>query len=346
MAIGKKKDSPYYYTRFCINGVRIQESTKTTCKTEAKLYEEKRKHEVREQILFGKISNKTWKDAKECWIKEMKRKRTLDQDVKRLNILQKHLDHLLLDHITQHTIHEFIQLKQQDNVKPATINRYLALIKSILNKAVKEWGWISKAPYIKLLAENNKRTRWITVEESNRLIARLPKHLALAARFTLATGLRAANIKQFQWTWIKDGFFTIPAAYFKIKKDFTAPLSDDALTVLNECRNIVLSSKTLSPYVFTYRGKRINQLNTRAFRKAVKAVGLMDFTWHDLRHTWASRHSQNGTALHEIKELGGWEDFQSVVRYSHSGKERLRSIANRINNKDLKNEAVTDCETV
>ena len=50
---------------------------------------------------------------------------------------------------------------------------------------------------------------------------------------------------------------------------------------------------------------------------AVKAAGLGDFHWHDLRHTWASWHVQNGTPLAVLQELGGWRDLKMVLRYAH-----------------------------
>ena len=58
-------------------------------------------------------------------------------------------------------------------------------------------------------------------------------------------------------------------------------------------------------YVFTYQGHRVSQINTKAWRKAVKQAGLEDFRWHDLRHTWASWHAQAGTPINVLQEMGG-----------------------------------------
>ena len=49
---------------------------------------------------------------------------------------------------------------------------------------------------------------------------------------------------------------------------------------------------------------------------AVKPARPGDFHSHDLRHTWASWHVQNGTPLAVLQELGGWRDLKMVMRYA------------------------------
>ncbi|MDO9104530.1 MAG: tyrosine-type recombinase/integrase [Methylovulum sp.] len=62
-------------------------------------------------------------------------------------------------------------------------------------------------------------------------------------------------------------------------------------------------------YVFTYKGEPVTRANNHAWRKALIRAGIKNFRWHDLRHTWASRHIQNGTPLNVLRELGGWADL-------------------------------------
>jgi integrase len=78
-------------------------------------------------------------------------------------------------------------------------------------------------------------------------------------------------------------------------------------------------------YVFAYPKKVNGEIKMHApitsvktaWLKAVKRAGLDGFRWHDLRHTWASWHSQNGTPPIILKELGGWASLAMVERYSH-----------------------------
>ena len=59
-----------------------------------------------------------------------------------------------------------------------------------------------------------------------------------------------------------------------------------------------------------------------------RRVGIGNFRWHDLRHTWASWHAQNGTPLHVLQELGGWESPLMIRRYAHFATEHLAAYVN------------------
>ena len=69
------------------------------------------------------------------------------------------------------------------------------------------------------------------------------------------------------------------------------------------------------------------QWDAAAWYKALKRAGIDDFRWHDLRHTWASWHVQNGTPLYVLQELGGWENSEMVRRYAHFSAAHLAAYA-------------------
>ncbi len=72
-----------------------------------------------------------------------------------------------------------------------------------------------------------------------------------------------------------------------------------------------------------------------AWRKALKRAGIENFRWHDLRHTWASWHIQNGTPHYVLKELVGWESMEMVLRYSHLAPEHLSPYADNRPNREI-----------
>jgi integrase len=94
---------------------------------------------------------------------------------------------------------------------------------------------------------------------------------------------------------------------------------------------IIEKQKGLHPtFVFTYFGKPVTRCNNHAWQKALVRAGIKDFRWHDLRHTWASWHVQNGTSLQELQQLGGWSEYEMVLRYAHLSSDHLQVAAERI----------------
>ena len=73
-----------------------------------------------------------------------------------------------------------------------------------------------------------------------------------------------------------------------------------------------------------------SEFTNSAWRTAIAKAGIVDFRYHDLRHTWASWHRQAGTSCDELKDLGGWKSRVMVDRYAKFGTEHLTLAAARI----------------
>ena len=177
-----------------------------------------------------------------------------------------------------------------------------------------------------MLPEPKRRIRWLTREEADRLIGTLPGHLAAMARFSLETGLRRSNVTGLLWSQVDLTRRTawIHADQAKARKAIAVPLSAAAVIVIRE------QIGKHSTHVFSFRGKPVRQVNTKAWRAALKRVGIEDFRWHDLRHTWASWHVQAGTPLYVLQELGSWECVEMVRKYAHLASDHLVQYVDRM----------------
>ena len=85
-------------------------------------------------------------------------------------------------------------------------------------------------------------------------------------------------------------------------------------------------------HVFTFRGKPVTQVSTKAWRDALLSAGIDNFRWHDLRHTFATWHRQAGTPTHELQRLGGWKTLSMVERYAHVAPEGLQIATSQLDN--------------
>lgn len=110
----------------------------------------------------------------------------------------------------------------------------LALIRCILRKAEREWGWLEKAPVIRMRQEEKGRIRWLSKKEAALLIKELPRHLADMVVFTLATGLRQSNVRKLQWQDVDlvNCHALIHPDQSKTRKAIPVPLNDDAVEVI------------------------------------------------------------------------------------------------------------------
>jgi integrase len=275
---------------------------------------------------IGKLGDKpryTWQEAVIRWSNEQTHRKCASDDKKYLRFLHPYLHDKTLCEINKSTLERIKHEKLNTGASPATANRVLAFIRALLNRAKNDWEWLDVVPNIKLMKEIRQRIRWITQEQANRLFQELPEHIEAMARFSLATGLRESNVTSLQWSQVdlKRSCAWIHADQAKAGKSISVPLNNDALNVL---RSQIGKHET---NVFTYKNKPVGVANTKAWRAALVRAGISDFRWHDLRHTWASWHVQNGTPLHVLKELGGWADLTMVLRYAHLSSEHLSEFA-------------------
>ena len=258
---------------------------------------------------------------------ETQHKATHRNDKSRLRWINPHLKGKKLSEIDRELISRVGERKAKES-SPPTANRVLALIRSILRKAMLEWKWIDKVPRIRLYKEAKRRVRWLTPEQVQRLLQELPPHQQDMTVFALSTGLRQANVLKLEWSQVDliRKVCWIHPDQAKARKAIHVPLNSSAMDVL--LRQVGKHPER----VFTFRGVPSANANTRGWRAALKRAGIENFRWHDLRHTWASWLAQQGTPLNVLQELGGWESETMVKRYAHLAPAQLVEHSERVAN--------------
>ena len=326
MSLFKRKNSPYWWVKLSHKGRRIQQSSGTSDKAKAREYHDKLKSSLWDQERLGIKPSRAWNEAVVRYLVETSHKASQVADKAHLRWMDQFLGGLKLAQIDRELLDRIHYARLADGAANSTVNRTMEVIRAVLRRAANEWDWLDKVPRIRMLPEPNRRVRWLTRDEADRLIAALPEHLAAMVQFSLETGLRRSNVTGLEWSQVSLERRTawIHPDQAKARKAIAVPLSAAAVVVL---RGQIGKHST---HVFSYRGNSVRQVNTKAWRLALLRAGIAEFRWHDLRHTWASWHAQAGTPLHVLQELGGWECVEMVRKYAHLSTVHLAEYVDRV----------------
>jgi integrase len=135
---------------------------------------------------------------------------------------------------------------------------------------------------------------------------------------SLHTGVRRGELFKLRWSDIKwdlsSPVLTIRGSIAKNGRTRSIPLNAHAVEVLRAWENGRAGPDGL---IFPGKnGKPFNTLKT-AWNKIIIDAKLVDFRWHDLRHTFASRLVMAGVDLNTVRDLLGHKDIKMTLRYAH-----------------------------
>lgn len=232
---------------------------------------------------------------------------------------------------------------------PATINRDLNALKSLLSTAV-DWDIIGAHPLAKLKPAKVDQlgvVRYLSPEEEQRLRdalaardslatakrdsanqwrlqrhkAPLPgllgytDHLTPLVLLALNTGMRRGELFNLDWRDVDldRQSLAVRGATTKANKTRHIPLNTEAANVLRQWR----SSQTGTGLVFPGKeGAPMDNVNT-AWQGLMTNATITEFRFHDLRHTFASKLVMAGVDLNTVRELLGHSDIAMTLRYAH-----------------------------
>lgn len=203
----------------------------------------------------------------------------------------------------------------------ATVNREVELLRRVMNKAAKDWNCAVGAVDWQrhLLEESEGNTRWLTVDQVERVLAVSPPHLMPPLVAAICTGLRAENVMRLDWSQVDLGARLITVRIKSRKpggKVLIVPIAQPLFLEL-----VKLHPKEAGR-VFLYKGRPLKTDTRRAFLSALKRAQVPGkYTWHDLRHTAASWMRQHKVPLDIVKEILGHSDIKLTMRYAHIGED-------------------------
>lgn len=324
MAIYKVKD--IWYIDYYAQGRRVREPASKR-KAEAEEMLEARKTDIKrgEFNLPGQGKIKFEKFANEKYMPYAKiNKRSWLRDEISLKHLIPHFKGMPLSRINPLHIEDY-KRNRLEQVKPATINRELTLLKFMFSLA-KKWKFANENPVkeVKFFQERQLVIHILTKEEALKLIDVAIEHLKPIILLALNTGMRRGEILNLRWADID---FDKRFIYIKetksgvMRKIPMNPLLIKTLKKIERKNSFVFQNPNTD--------ERLKHIRT-AFYTARRKIGLDDFRFHDLRHTAATWMVTKGIDLVTVKEILGHADIKTTMRYAHPTPENKRKAVDAL----------------
>src|SRR5438094_161975 len=204
--------------------------------------------------------------------------------------------------------------ERMSKCRTSTINRFLSRLRRLFSLAV-EWELLEESPMkgMKFLRENNARTRYLSLEECQRLIAScIAPHIRALVTVALHSGMRLGEILDLHWYDLDfaSGFILVRDS--KNGESRHVPMDATLFALFR-----AYPRRPGTDLVFSSRcGGRIVDVRT-GFQNACKRAELTDLHFHDLRHTFASQFVMAGGDLYILKEILGHKSITMTQRYAH-----------------------------
>ena len=217
-----------------------------------------------------------------------------------------------------------------EGLAASTYNHYRSLLMLTYREA-RRAGKVSANPAreIRHRKENNSRVRFLARGENDEyarlskvIRAKYPEHFAEFI-FALNTGLRLSSQYGATYGMIDWARNVLDIPRTKNDEPVHIPLNCDVLDAL---RSLPSWQERNGPIFRNQRHpEKAVRSNDHWFKPALKAAGISNFRWHDIRHTFASWLVQDGVPLDRVSKLLGHKSLTMTMRYAHLAPNQLHA---------------------
>ncbi|MGF1621591.1 MAG: tyrosine-type recombinase/integrase [Rhodomicrobiaceae bacterium] len=201
--------------------------------------------------------------------------------------------------------------KRLEQVKPTTLRRQWNTFKNFYAIIISEWGYEidNHIDKINLKVNDVKRDRRLKDGELDKLLAEASKRknklLVPLIKWACATAMRRGEILNLRWSDID-----LKQKVLEVRETKTGV--DRTLPVTSEMREILEQIDPVSEYVFPIGFENLNG----TWRKIVKACGIEDLHFHDLRREGVSCLFERGLDIPQVASISGHKTWGMLARYT------------------------------
>jgi integrase len=245
--------------------------------------------------------------------------------------------------------------------RPATINRYLSLLRHMSNWAVGR-EYLDRTPFrrgnqalVRQELEDNRRHRRITPIEEKALLDAAPAHVQPLMVIALDAGLRRGEMLALTWADVdaRPGWLRLRGETTKSGKTRWVPIATTRLSAVLDFLRLDADGQrkaSSDPVCSNEAGESLKYFRSAWVMTVLRAHGIspawkkrnrfraftpeclaefrrIDLRWHDLRHEYASRLVERGVPLSQVRDLLGHASIVTTERYDNQSDAALFASA-------------------
>lgn len=301
----------------------------------------------------GQAESRTLPELVDRYIERIlpaKRPNTRAAQYRQLIFWRTYLTKTVLADVTPSLISDGKYLLEQLGYSNATVNRYLSTLSHLFTVAVKEWQWCEHNPVrdVSRLREPAGRVRCLTEPERQRLLlfakTSVNPYLYAIVVLALSTGARKTELRTITWE-------QVTLDYTELLDRSSGEFQPVGLIVLEQTKNHERRGLPITGEALELMRRLHAQRNTdckwcfpspegnkpvdfrRAWESTRERARLVNFHYHDLRHSAASYLAMQGATAPEIADVLGHKTLAMVKRYSHLMQQHTASVVARMNSR-------------
>lgn len=214
---------------------------------------------------------------------------------------------------------------KKKNISNSSINREVDYIRRCFSIAVKNRKILDNpCDGLRDLRIKIPRKRYLTKEEEEKLLAVANPIMGIIITVAIHTGMRKSEIRNLKWSDVFFGNDYLIALNTKNGKS-------RKLIITPQMREGLMSLPKISEYVFTNPVTMTQYKDFKStFNRTVVRAGIPKITFHELRHTTASRLNELGVDIVTIQEYLDHKDIETTRKYIHKPKKNIVDAIERL----------------
>lgn len=311
-----QRPSGIFHIRGTVQGVRVDQSARTSSRSEAEALKAKVEADLFKRAVYGDKAVATFDEGVTLYL-------DADGSPDHLEPIMDRIGHRKLSEVNQQLIDRLARELKPEASAATRVRQIYTPILAVMNAAAS--AGLCDPIRLKKPKVAGGRTEYLTPQQAEDWLMALPPHMKRIVTFYLGTGCRATEGLELIWKDVTLGerravFWETKAGYArgadlgKRVRDLLPARADkaDAFVFLNKGGEPWHAYDAINLMLKRYRARREKQI-----AEGANLPHLAPAHCHLFRHTWATWAYACTRDLTYLMSQGGWKSVSMVMRYTH-----------------------------